>query len=95
MIEPLAMIPNLVGLAGMILVSHSSDRMLERRYHVAIPAVTGGVCSLTAWHNSFSLLFPDTLVVSRSWRLQLFRSLLVAAERVPDGILSGLRHCID
>lgn len=39
----LVMIPSLVGLAGLILVSRSSDRTLERRYHVAIPAITGGV----------------------------------------------------
>jgi MFS transporter, ACS family, tartrate transporter len=36
------MIPNLVGLAAMILVSRSSDRQLERRYHVAIPALLTG-----------------------------------------------------
>jgi MFS transporter, ACS family, tartrate transporter len=34
-------IPNLVGLAAMILVSRSSDRTLERRYHVAILAIMG------------------------------------------------------
>jgi ACS family tartrate transporter-like MFS transporter len=39
----LVMIPSLVGLAGMILVSRSSDRRLERRYHVAIPAIAGGI----------------------------------------------------
>jgi ACS family tartrate transporter-like MFS transporter len=39
----LVMIPSLVGLAAMILISRSSDRTLERRYHVAIPAITGGV----------------------------------------------------
>lgn len=39
----LAMVPNLVGLAAMILVSRSSDHYMERRYHVAIPAITGGV----------------------------------------------------
>ena len=39
----LVMIPSLAGIAGMILISRSSDRMLERRYHVAIPAVMGGV----------------------------------------------------
>jgi MFS transporter, ACS family, tartrate transporter len=38
----LVMIPNLVGLAAMILVSGSSDRQLERRYHVAIPALLTG-----------------------------------------------------
>lgn len=39
----LVMIPSLVGLAAMILISRSSDRTLERRYHVAIPAITGGM----------------------------------------------------
>jgi MFS transporter, ACS family, tartrate transporter len=39
MIGLLVMIPSLVGLAAMILVSRSSDRKLERRYHVAIPAI--------------------------------------------------------
>jgi MFS transporter, ACS family, tartrate transporter len=38
----LVMIPSLVGLLAMILISRSSDRTLERRYHVAIPAVTAG-----------------------------------------------------
>jgi ACS family tartrate transporter-like MFS transporter len=37
----LVMIPNLVGLAAMILVSRSSDRTFERRYHVAISAILG------------------------------------------------------
>jgi MFS transporter, ACS family, tartrate transporter len=36
-------IPNLVGLAAMKFVSRSSDRMLERRYHVAIPALVAGI----------------------------------------------------
>jgi D-galactonate transporter len=35
-------IPYLVGVAGMIVVSQSSDRTAERRYHVAIPALVGG-----------------------------------------------------
>jgi MFS transporter, ACS family, tartrate transporter len=39
MIGLLATIPNLVGLAAMIIVSRNSDRRLERRYHVAIPAI--------------------------------------------------------
>ena len=37
----LVTIPNLVGLAAMILVSRNSDRTLERRCHVAIPAIMG------------------------------------------------------
>jgi MFS family permease len=36
-------IPSVVGLAAMILVSRSSDRRLERRYHVAIPAIIAGL----------------------------------------------------
>jgi MFS transporter, ACS family, tartrate transporter len=36
------MIPYLAGLVGMILISRSSDRRLERRYHVAIPAIAAG-----------------------------------------------------
>src|SRR5467141_3450702 len=41
----LAMLPQLAGLAGMVLVSRSSDRHLERRYHAAIPALAGA----TGW----------------------------------------------
>lgn len=39
----LVMIPYLAGLVAMIAISRSSDRRLERRYHVAIPAVVGGL----------------------------------------------------
>lgn len=42
MVGLLVTIPYLAGLAAMIFVSRSSDRKLERRYHVAIPALTGG-----------------------------------------------------
>lgn len=38
----LVMIPYLAGLAGMVLVSRSSDRRLERKFHAAIPAVCAG-----------------------------------------------------
>jgi predicted MFS family arabinose efflux permease len=41
MIGLLLTIPSLVALAAMIFVSRSSDRKLERRYHVAIPAIMG------------------------------------------------------
>jgi ACS family tartrate transporter-like MFS transporter len=43
MIGLLLTIPSLVGLVAMIFVSRSSDRMLERRYHVAIPAIIAGI----------------------------------------------------
>jgi MFS family permease len=39
----LAVIPQLVGLASIVLVSRSSDRRLERRYHAALPALAGGM----------------------------------------------------
>jgi sugar phosphate permease len=42
----LVMIPHLVGLAAMLVVSRSSDRDLERRYHIAIPAFIGGIALL-------------------------------------------------
>jgi len=35
------MIPSLAGLIAMIFIARSSDRMMERRYHVAIPALLG------------------------------------------------------
>jgi ACS family tartrate transporter-like MFS transporter len=39
-------IPNLMALVAMIAVSRSSDRKLERRYHVAIPALAGAIALL-------------------------------------------------
>jgi ACS family tartrate transporter-like MFS transporter len=47
----LVTIPNLVGLAAMILVSHNSDRTLVRRYHVAIPAIIAGTALLLLGTN--------------------------------------------
>lgn len=35
----LLIMPSATGLAAMICVSHSSDRKLERRFHVALPAL--------------------------------------------------------
>ncbi len=39
----LLILPSVAGLAAMILVSHSSDRRLERRYHVALPALVAAI----------------------------------------------------
>jgi ACS family tartrate transporter-like MFS transporter len=49
----LVMIPHLVGLVVMVLVSRSSDRKLERRFHAAIPACTARVAfiCLSATHS--------------------------------------------
>jgi ACS family tartrate transporter-like MFS transporter len=43
----IVMIPYLAGLAGMIMVSRSSDRKLERKYHAAIPAIVAGMAFLS------------------------------------------------
>jgi len=42
----LVMIPYVVGAVVMVLVSRSSDRNLERRYHAGIPVVVGGIALL-------------------------------------------------
>jgi ACS family tartrate transporter-like MFS transporter len=42
----LVMVPHLAGLMAMILVSQSSDRRLERRFHAAIPLIAGGTALL-------------------------------------------------
>jgi MFS transporter, ACS family, tartrate transporter len=39
----LAVLSQLAGLAAMVLVSRSSDRRLERRFHAAIAALAGGI----------------------------------------------------
>lgn len=44
-IGELVMMPHLVGLIAMILVSRSSDRTFERRFHAALPEMIGG-CAL-------------------------------------------------
>jgi MFS transporter, ACS family, tartrate transporter len=51
----LVMIPSLTGLIAMIFIARSSDRMMERRYHVAIPAVLGAaaLCLLSSVHAPF------------------------------------------
>jgi ACS family tartrate transporter-like MFS transporter len=58
----LLMIPHLVGLPVMVMVSRSSDRKQERRYHAAIPAVTAGIAlvSLGTTHS----IFPTIALLS-------------------------------
>ena len=60
----LVMVPNLVGLVGMILVSRHSDRTLERRYHVAIAAIAAGVALalLGATRSPFSVVALSCLL---------------------------------
>src|SRR5260370_37046261 len=58
----LVMIPHLVGLPVMVMVSRSSDRRRERRFHAAIPAIAAGIAlaSLGATHS----IFPTILLLS-------------------------------
>ena len=80
MIGLLVTIPNLVGLVAMILVSRSSDRRLERRFHVAIPAIMAGI-ALALLGTTRSRLYSVTLLTLPSLRLAFTAS----------SVLSG--HC--
>lgn len=57
----LVMIPYLTALLAMILVSRSSDKKQERRYHAALPLIVGGV-ALLLLGNATSPLFLITLL---------------------------------
>jgi ACS family tartrate transporter-like MFS transporter len=50
----LVTIPHVLGLLSMVLVSWSSDRHLERRYHVAVPLLIAGIgfVSLSTVHSA-------------------------------------------
>jgi MFS transporter, ACS family, tartrate transporter len=53
----LVMIPYLVGLPVLLLVSRSSDRRLERRYHAAIPLTIGGASLVLLGTTTTSSVF--------------------------------------
>lgn len=54
----LLMTPHLVGLPVMVLVSWSSDRKRERRFHAAIPAICAGIALASLWatHSIFATI---------------------------------------
>jgi MFS transporter, ACS family, tartrate transporter len=52
----LVMIPHLAGLAAMVMVSRSSDRRLERRYHAAIPLCVAGLALIMLGTTSSPLI---------------------------------------
>ncbi len=58
----LVMIPHLVGLPVMVLVSRSSDRRRERRFHAAIPAIVAGIALASLW-TTYSV-FPTVVLLS-------------------------------
>jgi MFS transporter, ACS family, tartrate transporter len=59
----LVMIPHLAGLVAMLLVSRSSDKRLERRYHIAIPAIVGGIALLLLGRTNSAFLSVTLLSV--------------------------------
>jgi ACS family tartrate transporter-like MFS transporter len=52
----LVMVPYLAALPAMILVSSSSDRKLERRYHAAIPVIVAGIALMLLGTTTSPLL---------------------------------------
>ncbi len=54
----LLMTPHLVGLPVMVMVSRSSDRKRERRFHAAIPAICAGIALASLWatHSIFATI---------------------------------------
>ena len=62
LIGVLSMIPHLAGLPVMVLVSWSSDRNQERRFHAAIPAIAAGIAlaSLGITHS----IYPTIVLLS-------------------------------
>jgi len=50
--------PHLVGLPVMVMVSRSSDRKQERRFHAAIPAIFAGIALASLWatHSVFTTI---------------------------------------
>src|SRR5258708_39765966 len=66
----LVTIPYLAGLLAMVLVSGSSDRKMERKFHVAVPALVAGIglvlvgTTHSAAPSIFFLSFPSVSIYS-------------------------------
>src|SRR5262249_49012015 len=58
----LVMIPYLVALAAMLVVAHSSDLTLERRFHAAIPAIIAAVFLLSLATTAISSAFLSVVL---------------------------------
>jgi MFS transporter, ACS family, tartrate transporter len=79
------MIPNLLGLIAMVLVSHHSDRTLERRYHMAASVALAGIAFLFlgAPHSAFfSVALFSAVAIGAYSFLPVFMS-------VPGEFLAG------
>ena len=81
----LVMIPYLTALFVMILVSRSSDRKLERRYHAAIPLTIGGI-ALTLLGTAAS---PWSLIALLSFAAMGIYSFLGPFWTMPSEFLTG------
>jgi MFS family permease len=87
----LVMVPHLVGLSVMVLVSWSSDRHLERKYHAAIPALVAGI-AFVCLSASHSVMWVRGVSVFRGIRaLQFLRPLLFDTRGVFDRLRCRLR----
>ena len=91
-------IPQLAGLIGMILVSRSSDRKLERRYLRPFRQSSRSRAAVIG-HGGFSSGFSGRIhrhFVGVGRRdLQLYCSFLLDAERVSHRTLRRLRYRVD
>jgi len=84
----LAMIPYAVALIIMILVSASSDRMLERRYHASIPAIIGALALMFLGTTTASSAFISVML----WclvALGIYSSFAPFWAAVPNEFLTG------
>jgi MFS transporter, ACS family, tartrate transporter len=58
----LVMVPYLAALLAMILISRSSDRTMERKYHAAIPAIVAGIALVSL--GTAQSIFPTIFLLS-------------------------------
>jgi ACS family tartrate transporter-like MFS transporter len=95
MVGLLLAIPNLMALTVMIFVSRSSDRMLERRYHVAIPAIMAGT-ALVLLGTTRSPFYSVTLLSFLAVGIYSFLGPFWALpSEISNGILGGRRDRLD
>ncbi len=85
LVGAVVMIPYLAALVAMILVSRSSDRRMERKYHLAISLLAGGIAflSLTGIHS------PTVTVVLLSFLAIGYSSSLSPFWALPSEFLTG------
>src|SRR5215469_4115286 len=81
----LVMIPYLMALLAMILVSRSSDRKLERRYHAAIPLTIGGIALMLLG----TAVSPSLLIALLSFAAMGVYSFLGPFWTMPSEFLTG------